>query len=98
MNPLFAQRRLAPEVRSRYASSAAQRERILWRLLKGPATREELELLGVPSATKRISELRRVGHHIDGEAVTVVTADGHVSLTVRYALAEVETKRQLSLL
>jgi hypothetical protein len=92
VSPLDHMHQLAPGMAARYNGSALQRDRIVSRLRRGPATRAELERdCRVPSATKRISELRRVGWRIDGEVIPETAPDGGVNLTTLYRLADGDT-------
>ena len=89
MNPLAHVHRLAPGVAARYNGAARQRERILSRLRRGPATRAELErACNAPSVTKRISELCRKGWRIAGEAISETAPDGSVNVAKLYHLVE----------
>ena len=86
-NPLDAVRGIAADRGRLYYGTALQRSCILARLMRGPATRDELErLCGVRSVTKRISELRRQGFLIAGDWVTIAGPGGSASLARAYAL------------
>lgn len=85
INPIDA----AQAVAGRYHGAALQRSRIIARLLRGPASRPELErVCGAPSVTKRISELRRMGFQITGGWAPMTGPDGTVNVVMVYALAE----------
>lgn len=91
MNPLQAVRNLAPAQAARYNRTAAQRERILRRLQRGPATRLALEReCAAPSVTKRISELRRAGWAIESQWIEVAASDGTLNEATLYSLADAD--------
>jgi hypothetical protein len=76
----------------------AQRGRVLARLRRGPATRGALAReCFCPSPTKRVSELRRIGHDIRSTWVEEREPDGTVSPTVLYSLAPDTCAAQLAL-
>lgn len=92
MNPLEALRLLAPAVAAHYNGAARQRQSILDRLRRGPATRAQLEReCHAPSVTKRLSELRRAGWQIEGEAISEAAPDGCVNVATLYSLADPDT-------
>lgn len=71
-----------------YYSAALQRSCILARLMRGPATRAELEAhCRAPCVTKRISELRRQGFEIVSGWVPVAGPGGTVSVMAVYSLS-----------
>lgn len=87
-NPLNAMRGIAATQGRLYYGAALQRSCILARLMRGPATRDEMErLCGARSVTKRISELRRQGFRIAGEFVPISGPGGSVSLAMVYTLS-----------
>ena len=91
-NPLQAVRQLAAAQAAPYNGVALQRERILQRLRQGPATRAELEReCASPSATKRLSELRRAGWPIDRQWIGATAADGRINAQTLYSLADADT-------
>ena len=95
MNPAQVVRHLAPGPAARYNGTALQRERIVQRLRQGPATRAELEReCGCPSATKRISELRRAGWRIGKQWIVATVADGSVNAHTLYSLADDDTAQR----
>lgn len=76
----------------------AQRERLIARLQRGPATRGALAReCYCPSPTKRVSELRRIGHDIRSAWIEEREPDGTVSPTVLYSLAPDTGAEQLAL-
>jgi hypothetical protein len=76
----------------------AQRERLLARLQRGSATRGALAReCYCPSVTKRVSELRRMGHDIRSEWVEEREPDGSVSPTTLYSMAADSEAAQLAL-
>lgn len=88
-NPLDAVRGIAAGESRPYHGTALQKSRIVARLMRGPASRPELELVcGAPSVTKRISELRREGFEIVAGWAPVSGPGGTVSVVTVYALAE----------
>ena len=94
MNPVAAKRRLIPSCCAPYNSTALQWSRILRRLVSGPATRAELERdCNVPSATKRISEMRRAGWRIESREELHTGTDGTVNVATVYSLADDNTAR-----
>ena len=94
-NPLHAVRQLARTQAAQYNGAALQRECILQRLRQGPATRAELEReCGCPSATKRLSELRRAGWRIDGQWIGAAAADGRINAHTLYRLAADDTAQR----
>jgi hypothetical protein len=98
VSPLQAVRRLAPAQAARYNRTALQRERILQRLRRGPATRAELEReCGAASVTKRISELRGKGFGIVGRWIDATAPDGSVNACNLYSLADDDGTAQLTL-
>jgi hypothetical protein len=87
-NPLDAVHGIAAAERSSYYGAALQRSCILARLMRGPASRHELERhCGAPSVTKRVSELRRMGYEIDGGWAPMAGPGGTVSVAMVYCLA-----------
>ena len=92
MNPVAAKRRLMPGRCAPYNDTALQWKRILRRLVSGPATRAELERdCNVPSATKRISEMRRAGWRIDSREELHTGSDGTVNVATVYSMADDNT-------
>ena len=74
-----------------YNTIRSQRDRIIARLRRGPATRIELEQQeNIPDATARIHELRKAGFTIDTDFVPVVNAHGTYSNCARYTLRDGE--------
>lgn len=93
-NPLDAVRGIAAEQASPYNCTALQRSRIVARLMRGPATRAELErACGAPSVTKRISELRRQGFDITSGWAPMAGPGGTVSVCTVYAFAEPDDRQ-----
>lgn len=94
MSPLDAMRLLAPGLCALYNGSKLQRQRILQRLQRGPATRVELEHdCNAPSATKRVSELRGMGWPIESREELRTGPDGMVNVATVYSLADVDTSQ-----
>ncbi len=92
MSPLAAMRLLTPGLCTTYNGSKLQRQRILQRLQRGPATRAALEHdCNVPSVTKRVSELRGMGWRIESREELRTGPDGSVNVTTVYSLAEDNT-------
>lgn len=72
-----------------YNTIKLQRERIIVRLRRGPATRIELEREeSVPDATARIHELRIQGFDIRTAFATVINPDSTATKVARYSLAD----------
>jgi hypothetical protein len=93
-NPLDAVRDIATDRGRLYYGSALQRSCILGRLMRGPATRDELErLCGARSVTKRVSELRRQGFPIAGDFVPIAGPGGSASLAMVYTLTAGEDRQ-----
>ncbi len=93
-NPLDAVRDIAADRGRLYYGTALQRSCILGRLMRGPATRDELErMCGVRSVTKRISELRRQGFPIAGDFVPIAGPGGSGSLAMVYVLSHSEDRQ-----
>ena len=93
-NPLDAVRGIAADQSRPYYGAALQRSCIMARLMRGPATRHELERLCLaPSVTKRISELRGQGFPIDGGWAPMAGPGGSRSVVMVYALAAEEDRQ-----
>lgn len=58
-------------------STESQRQRILAALQLGPKTTYDLRRMGCYQAPARIIELRRMGHDIETELVTLYDRDGY---------------------
>lgn len=87
VSPFDGMRKLRPDLAARYNGTAQQRARIVERLRRRPATRSEIERdCSVPSVTKRISELRRIGWRIEGKTINETAPDGGVNLATVYSL------------
>lgn len=77
-----------------YNSAAAQRAAILARLAAGPATAEQLMAdCNVPCPTKRLSELRRLGHPIHTDDADRQNAGGSVNRVGLYVLLAADTRQ-----
>lgn len=77
-----------------YNSTAAQRAAILARLAAGPATAEQLMAdCNVPCPTKRLSELRRLGHSIHTNDADRLNAGGTVNTVGLYSLHKTDTRQ-----
>lgn len=70
-------------------SAEAQRDRILEALRTGPKTSYDLRRMGCYQAPARIIELRRMGHDIQTELVSLYDRDGYLHpRCARYHLAK----------
>ena len=77
-----------------YNGTAAQRAAILARLAAGPATAEQLMAdCNVPCPTKRLSELRRMGHSIHTNDADRLNAGGSVNRVGLYSLNAPDTRQ-----
>lgn len=77
-----------------YNGTAAQRSAILVRLAAGPATAEQLMAdCNVPCPTKRLSELRRMGHPIHKDDAARLNAGGSVNRVGLYSLHKPDTRQ-----
>lgn len=77
-----------------YNGTAAQRAAILARLAAGPATAEQLMTdCNVPCPTKRLSELRRLGHPIHTDDADRLNAGGSVNRVGLYVLLAPDTRQ-----
>lgn len=86
---------IASEPSARYNTTAAQRDRIIWRLQHGPATRDtRTRECDAPSVTKRISELRRMGWPIVGHWAYEGASDGSANAATLYSLAVIDTPQR----
>lgn len=87
-NPLDAVRSVTAGESALYYGAALQRSCILARLMRGPASRPELERhCAAPSVTKRISELRRQGFEISSGWAPVSGPGGTAQVVTVYCLA-----------
>lgn len=81
-----------------YNGIATQRDAILARLAKGPATGAQLQAeCSAPDPTARIHELRTEGHQIDTLWTDQTNPDGSVNRVALYVL-RVKDDRQLELI
>lgn len=72
-----------------YFGVCAQRQTILARLARGPATCRQLsEELNIPSPTKRLSELHGLGLVEAVGTATLINPDGTVNTVRLYGLAQ----------
>lgn len=77
-----------------YNSTAAQRAAILARLAAGSATAEQLMVdCNVPCPTKRVSELRRLGHPIHTDDADRLNDGGSVNRVGLYSLRKPDTRQ-----
>lgn len=77
-----------------YNSTAAQRAAILARLAAGPATAEQLMAdCNVPCPTKRLSELRRLGHPIHTDDADRLNDGGTFNQVGLYSLRKPDTRQ-----
>lgn len=77
-----------------YNGTAAQRAAILTRLSAGPATAEQLMIdCHVPCPTKRLSELRRLGHVIHTDDAERLNDGGSVNRVGLYCLLSADTRQ-----
>jgi len=93
-NPLDVAHGVAATQGRSYYGTALQKSCILARLLRGPASRQELERrCGAPSVTKRISELRRDGFNITSGWAPMAGPGGLISVQTVYALVEIDSRQ-----